>query len=298
MPEGIIVKSLSGFYYVESGTEVTACKARGVFRKRGTSPLVGDRVVFTLPDGAGEGTVTEILERRNSFNRPACANIDYLVIIAAAVNPITDPFLIDRMTAVAENAGCTPVICINKCDEDRGDALFEIYSKTPYSVIRTSAITGEGIDELRELISGKCCAFAGNSGVGKSSILNALDPGFSLKVGEVSEKLGRGRHTTRHVELFHLGENTLVADTPGFASFDLERFETPRKEALQWLFPEFEPYIGKCRFDDCAHINEPDCAVLSALEAGEISESRVDSYKRLYDQSAQIKDWERDSNQK
>jgi ribosome biogenesis GTPase len=293
MAEGTIIKALSGFYYVRSENETTRCRARGIFRKREQSPLVGDKVAFDPPEGSGDGTITQIFPRKNSFVRPACANIDLLVIVAAAVNPITDPFLIDRMTAVAENAGCTPVICINKCDLDPGDALYEIYSTTGYSVLRTSAETGEGIAQLRQLLRGKVCAFSGNSGVGKSSILNALEPGFMVSVGEVSEKLGRGKHTTRHVELFRLGEDTYIADTPGFASFDLEHFEPMRKEELQGVFPEFEPYLGQCRFDDCAHINEPDCAVREAVTVGKIHAQRYESYKRLYEQAAKIKDWER-----
>lgn len=292
MPHGLIIKALSGFYYVKDGEETICCRARGIFRKRETSPLVGDMVEYEL-SGSDSGTITEILPRRNSFVRPACANIDFMVIIAAAVNPITDPFLIDRMTVVAENVGCHPIICINKCDLNRGDELFGIYAETGYAVIRTSAVTGEGLEQLRQLLNGSICAFSGNSGVGKSSILNALDPGFCLNVGEVSEKLGRGRHTTRHVELFRLGD-TYIADTPGFASFDLEHFEPLRKERLQYLFPEFAPFIGLCRFDDCAHMSEPDCAVSDAVSVGIISGSRYESYKRLYEQAAKIKDWQRD----
>lgn len=294
MPTGMITKALSGFYYVKNEQGETRCKARGIFRKRETSPLVGDMVSFAAPSGSGDGTITEILPRKNSFVRPACANVDILVIVAAAVNPITDPFLIDRMTAVAENVGCTPVICINKADLNRGDSLFDIYTTTGYSVLRTSAVTGEGVGELRGLLSGKICAFSGNSGVGKSSLLNALDPDFSINVGEVSEKLGRGRHTTRHVELFRLGESTYVADTPGFASFDVEHFEPLRKEDLQDVFPEFAPYIGSCRFSDCAHLNEPECSIVHAVESGLISKSRYESYKKLYDQAAKIKDWQRE----
>lgn len=294
MPVGTIIKALSGFYYVKTEQGETRCKARGIFRKRETSPLVGDIVRFDEPSESGDGIITEILPRKNSFVRPACANIDYLVIVAAAVNPVTDPFLIDRMTAVAENAGCTPIICINKSDLNRGDFLYDIYVTTGYCVIRTSAVTGEGIEELRETLRGKVCAFSGNSGVGKSSILNALDPGFHISVGEVSDKLGRGRHTTRHVELYKLGDSTYVADTPGFASFDVEHFEPLRKEQLQSVFPEFEPYIGTCRFSDCAHINEPECSVVQAVNDGIISNSRYESYKRLYEQAAKIKDWQRD----
>ncbi len=291
MGTGRIVKALSGFYYVQTESGIVECRARGRFRLEGISPLVGDTVDFCL-DSNGKGTVDNIHERKNSFFRPSVANIDCMVILASAVNPITDPFLIDRVTALADNAGCEVIVCINKTDMDRGDALFEIYRTTGYTLIRTSADTGEGIDELREAIKGKLCAFTGNSGVGKSSILNALSPELNIKVGEVSDKLGRGRHTTRHVEIFSLGNGAYIADTPGFSSFDMEKTEHIPKERLQFSFLEFEPFIGKCRFDDCAHIKEPGCAVLEAVENKTINKSRHESYVRLYDIAAQIKDWE------
>ncbi|MFB0919572.1 MAG: ribosome small subunit-dependent GTPase A [Oscillospiraceae bacterium] len=291
MPTGTIVKALSGFYYVKTDCGIVECRARGRFRLDGTTPLVGDRVEIVL-DSNGKGTVDIIHERKNSFVRPAVANIDCMVIFASAVNPITDPFLIDRVTALAEYAGCEVVVCINKTDMDAGDKLFEIYSKTGYTVLRTSAATGEGITELKAAIKGKLCAFTGNSGVGKSSLLNALSPELDIKVGEVSEKLGRGRHTTRHVEIFSLGDEAYIADTPGFGSFDIEKMEHIPKENLQYSFREFAPYIGKCRFDDCAHIKEPGCAVLEAVKKGAVSASRHESYERLYELASQIKDWE------
>ena len=291
MREGVITKALSGFYYVTSGEETIECRARGRFRRDGMSPLVGDIVGFSVTDN-GKGIIDKVETRKNFFVRPAVSNVDYLIVIAANVNPVTDPYLIDRVTVIAENAGCEIVICINKSDLDSGDELFEIFSTTGYKVIRTSPVTGEGIEELKDTIKGKISAFTGNSGVGKSSILNAIDPRFSIKVGEVSDKLGRGKHTTRHVELFAIGENTFIADTPGFASFDMDKMPHIAKENLQHMFPEFAPYIGKCRFDDCAHIKEPGCAVLSALEDGIISQSRHSSYVRLYDLLGQVKDWE------
>ncbi|PKM73889.1 MAG: ribosome small subunit-dependent GTPase A [Firmicutes bacterium HGW-Firmicutes-16] len=291
MPTGTIVKALSGFYYVNTDCGVIECRARGRFRLDGVSPLVGDRVEIVL-DPNGKGTVDIIHERKNSFFRPSVANIDCMVILASAVNPITDPFLIDRVTALAENAGCEVIVCVNKTDMDSGDRLFEIYSTTGYTLIRTSATTGEGISELKAAIRGKLCAFTGNSGVGKSSLLNALSPELDIKVGEVSDKLGRGRHTTRHVEIFSLGDGAYIADTPGFGSFDMEKMEHIPKENLQYSFQEFAPYIGKCRFDDCAHIKEPGCAILGAVKKGVISLSRHESYAKLYELASQIKDWE------
>ncbi len=291
MPTGTIVKALSGFYYVNTDCGVIECRARGRFRLDGVSPLVGDRVEIVL-DPNGKGTVDIIHERKNCFVRPAVANIDCMVILASAVNPITDPFLIDRVTALAENAGCEVVVCVNKTDMDSGDRLFEIYRTTGYTLIRTSATTGEGISELKAAINGKLCAFTGNSGVGKSSLLNALSPELDIKVGEVSDKLGRGKHTTRHVEIFSLGDGAYIADTPGFGSFDMEKMERIPKENLQYSFREFAPYIGKCRFDDCVHIKEPGCAILEAVKKGNVSPSRHESYARLYELASQIKDWE------
>ena len=291
MVSGIIIKALSGFYYVQTENGILECKARGRFRLDGTSPLVGDRVQCSL-DANGKGRIDKVEDRKNWFVRPAVANIDALVFVAANTNPVTDPFLIDRVSVIAAEAGCELVICVNKVDIDRGDRLYDIFSRAGFPVIRTSAETGEGVNALLEVLRGKVCAFTGNSGVGKSSILNVLLPGLHIETGEVSEKLGRGRHTTRHVELYALGENTYIADTPGFASFDIEMMQTISKEQLQYDFIEFAPYIGSCRFNDCAHLKEPGCAVTAALAEGKIGKSRYSSYAKLYELTAQHKPWE------
>ena len=292
MIEGRIVKALSGYYYVQTEDGLVTCRARGKFRLDGTSPLVGDRVRLELSRDK-TGSVREILPRRNWFIRPAVANIDRMVMVAAAVNPITDPFLIDRVSALAAFHDCDFLLCVNKTDMDPGDRLFEIYRASGIPVLRTSAETGEGMEELRGLLAGQTCAFTGNSGVGKTSILNRLDPTLMLRTGEVSESLGRGRHTTRHVELFALPFGGYIADTPGFGSFDVEQMESIRPSQLQHCFPEFAPWLGRCRFADCTHRKEPGCAVRGALEAGEIQPSRYDSYVRLWEQANRIKDWER-----
>ena len=286
------MKSLSGFYYVDNGKSITTCRGRGKLRHEGLTPLVGDRVRYT-PQGDGTGSLDEILPRRNQFYRPAVANIDQLVIIASQAIPVTDPFLIDRVVSIAESRGCQCIICINKCDLASGEVLADIYRQAGFPTLQISAETGEGLGRLQALITGKVSAFTGNSGVGKSSILNALDPSIALTTGDVSRKLGRGRHTTRHVELFRLSCGALVADTPGFSSFDVDRMELAQKEQLQLCFREFRPYLGKCQFQDCAHIKEKGCAVLKAVQSGTIPLSRYQSYIRLYEQAKTIPDWAR-----
>ena len=287
---GRIIRSLSGFYDVQIPGKVISCRARGILRKEGNSPLTGDMVQITVE--RGKGMVEKILPRRNSFVRPAVANVDALVVFAANVNPITEPFLIDRVAAIAGDQEVQVVLCINKCDLDPAVDLVRIYEHAGFSVICTSAETGEGVEQLRQLIRGKLTAFTGNSGVGKSSILNRLCPELNLPTGEVSEKLGRGRHTTRHVELYALDEDTYVADTPGFSSFDTDQMDVILKENLQYAFPDFGRYIGDCQFRDCSHRKEPGCAVCAALEAGEIEKTRYDSYLRLYEKASQINLWE------
>ena len=292
MTEGVITKSLSGFYTVSVGESMVTCKARGRFRHEGEIPLVGDHVQITL-EGECKGRIDQILPRRNRFIRPAVANVDQIIMFAAAANPVSDPFLIDRVAAIAELNHCETVICINKTDLDPAERLCDIYQRAGFPVVRCSAETGEGVEDLRAVICGKISAFTGNSGVGKSSILNRLVPSLSLPTGEVSQKLGRGRHTTRHVELFALGRDTYVADTPGFASFEVDLIEPIRCEDLQYAFREFSPYLSKCRFQDCRHLREPDCAVRTALESGKISSERYESYQRLYEIAKNIPEWEK-----
>lgn len=291
MTEGVIVKALSGFYYVQTADCLLECKARGRFRLDGTSPLVGDRVLCSL-DAQGRGRIDQMEERKNCFVRPAVANIDALVFVAANSNPVTDPFLIDRVSVIAEDAGCELIVCLNKTDLNEGAELYGIFTGAGFTVIRTSAETGEGIEQLRAALRGKISAFTGNSGVGKSSLLNRLLPGLNTPTAEVSEKLGRGRHTTRHTELFLLEEGSYVADTPGFASFEIEMMRRIPKEELAFCFRDFTPYIGKCRFQDCTHRREPGCALTQAVGSGAVSKSRYASYLRLYELSAQHKDWE------
>lgn len=291
MIEGRIVRALSGFYYVETADGLLECKARGKFRLDGTSPLVGDRVQCSTDTG-GKGRIDRLLPRKNWFIRPAVANIDALVFVAACTNPVTDPFLIDRVSVIAEESDCETIVCINKTDINSGDTLYETYISAGFPTVRTSAATGEGMEALRQLLRGRVCAFTGNSGVGKSSILNVLLPQAQAETGAVSEKLGRGRHTTRAVALYDLGENTYVADTPGYASFELEMMKSIPKEALAADFRDFVPCLGGCRFNDCAHLKEPGCAVRQALDEGRLMPSRYRSYVRLYELCAQQNFWE------
>ena len=287
---GRILRSLSGFYDVLTDEGMVSCRARGILRKEGSSPLTGDMVEISVEQG--KGMVERILPRKNSFIRPAVVNIDMLIVFAANVNPVTEPFLIDRVAAIAGDQEVQVVLCVNKCDLDPAVDLVRIYEHAGFPVIRASAETGEGVEELRKLIRGKLTAFTGNSGVGKSSMLNRLCPELALPTGEVSEKLGRGRHTTRHVELYRLEENTYVADTPGFSSFDTDQMEVILKENLQYAFPDFGDFLGQCQFHDCSHRREPGCAVTAAVAAGQIEKSRYDSYLRLYEKASQIKLWE------
>ena len=287
---GRIVRSISGFYDVRTGDEVITCRARGILRREGSSPLTGDIVDITVEKG--KGMVEAVHPRKNSFVRPAVANGDALVVFAANVNPVTEPFLIDRVAAIAGDQEVEVYLCVNKCDLDPAVDLVRIYENAGFRVISTSSETGEGVEELRQLLQGKLTAFTGNSGVGKSSILNRLCPRLELPTGEVSEKLGRGRHTTRHVELYSLDPETYVADTPGFSSFDTDQMDVILKENLQYAFPDFARHIGQCQFHDCSHRKEPGCAIRAALESGSIEATRYDSYLRLYEKASQINLWE------
>lgn len=287
---GRILRSLSGFYDVQTPEGLFTCRGRGSLRREHEIPLTGDMVEITVE--RGKGMVEKILPRRNRFIRPAVANVDALVVFAANVNPVTEPFLIDRVAAIAGDQEVQVILCVNKCDLDPANDLVRIYRNAGFPVIRASAETGEGVEELRQLLKGKLTAFTGNTGVGKSSMLNRLCPELNLATGAVSDKLGRGRHTTRHVELYRLEEDTYVADTPGFASFDTEQMDVILKGNLQYAFPDLAPYLGQCQFHDCSHRQEPGCAVREAVETGAIEKTRYDSYLRLYEKSSQIKLWE------
>lgn len=288
--QGTILKGIGGFYYVDTADGVIECKARGKFRKTVGKPMVGDRVKIEMQTD-GTGYLMEIAPRRNYLIRPALANIDLLVAVASAAPPVTDPFLVDKVVAIAENKGIEPLVVVNKTDLDAGKEWLQTYQLAGIDVLAVSAETGEGIQDLRQKISGKTAAFAGNSGVGKSSLLNQLLPSFGAQVGAISDRIGRGRHTTRHIELVPL-DTGYLADTPGFSSLDTEQMDLVLREDLQYAFREFAPYLGQCKFTGCAHVKEKGCAILAAVEAGEIARSRHDSYVKLYESVKDLKKWE------
>ena len=287
---GIIMKITGGFYYVEAAESVYECKARGVFRKRGMSPLVGDVVDITVPDD-GYCSIDRIHERRNSLVRPALANLDNLMIISSVKEPDVNLYLIDKMTAAAVNKEITPIVVFSKSDLAQTDDLVEIYRKVNIPAFSFSSVDHQGLDEIKAVLKDKVTAFCGNSGVGKSTLLNALFPELSLQTGEISDKLGRGRHTTRTVELFQK-HGGYIADTPGFSTVDIERFELIRKDELKFAFPEFDEYFGTCQFNSCNHVCEKGCRVLKAVEEGIIPHSRHDSYVRMYNEVKDIKEWQ------
>lgn len=292
MTEGIIIKGIGGFYSVDTPDGLIVCKARGRFRKTIGKPIIGDRVTLEIQSEDGTGYLLDIAPRKNSLLRPAVANLDLVVAVASAAPPVTDPFLIDKVTAIAVHKSIDVLVVINKADQNSGDTLFTAYQKSGIPVLRTSALTGEGIDSLRSYLQGRVTAFAGNSGVGKSSVLNRLDESFSAAVGSLSDRIGRGKHTTRHVELHPITGGGYIADTPGFSAFETEQMDLILADDLQYAFPELAPYIGQCRFTGCAHIKEKGCAVLEAVQAGEIARTRHDSYVKLYESVKDLKEWE------
>jgi len=292
MLKGTIVKGIGGFYYVKTPEGLIECRARGRFRKGGESPMVGDLVRITLTEeDRTKGSVDEILPRKNAFIRPPVANIDQLVVTISVKNPESSLLMADQLTVTAEAAGVLPVICINKqdLDEKRASDIKRIYETTGYTVIMTSAKEETGLDALKAVLKDKITALAGNSGVGKSSLINRLSAEFSLETGSVSDKTQRGRHTTRHTELLELPFGGFVFDTPGFSSYATEGMTAAE---LANLFPEIKRVEEPCRFVGCAHIAEPDCAVKAALSEGKIAPERYESYQALYQELKQIKPWE------
>ena len=283
---GKIVKGIAGFYYVHiEGCGVYECKAKGLFRNQGRKPLVGDDVTIEiLSEWEHTGRIADLLPRKNELLRPAVANVDQAVIIFASASPEPNPNLLDRFLVTMEHQQIPVMICINKIDlnQDQKDYFLQVYEKTAgYPVIFTSTVDQTGIEEVRGRLRGRTTVLAGPSGVGKSSMLNALVPAANMNTGEVSAKIGRGRHTTRHSEIFYVEKDTYLFDTPGFSSLLLDGIEA---EELRFAFPEFREYEGNCRYHGCAHINEPDCRVKEALQKNTIAACRYDNYKFFYEE--------------
>lgn len=287
---GKIIKGIGGFYYVEAAEVVFECKLRGNFRNKNITPVVGDNVEFSVNNNA-DNRIERILERKNLLVRPPLANIDRLFIISSLAEPAVNTFIIDKMAAIAEHKGIEPIIVFTKIDLDDCESCLKIYESAGFKTVLCCNNDGRGADEIKEMLYGKVSAFTGNTGVGKSSLLNRIDERLDLKTGETSKKLGRGRHTTRHCELFKVAGG-YVADTPGFSSLDFEKAEIILKDELFSCFREFAPYFGKCRFSTCSHTNEKGCAVLDAVRDGRISKSRHDSYVQMYNEAKEIKEWE------
>lgn len=288
---GIIIRLLGGFYYVDVGDSIIECKARGIFRKRGLSPVVGDNVVISI-EKEGYAAISEILPRKNSIIRPAVANIDKLFIVSSVCEPEPNLFIVDKITATAFYKNIEPVIIFSKSDMLSAEKYIGIYEKSGIKAVSFSSKTGEGANEVSSLLKDSVVAFTGNSGVGKSSLLNFLFPELNIATGDISKKLGRGRHTTRSVELYKT-ESGYVADTPGFSTVDLERYEIISKDMLAGTFPEFKDYINTCQFTSCAHICEKGCAIIEAVKQGNISKSRHKSYVEMYNEVKDIKEWQK-----
>lgn len=288
--EGIIIKGIGGFYYVEADGEVYECKARGLFRKDGIKPLAGDRVTISVNDNA-ENTIDVIHPRTSEFTRPPVANIDRIFIVSSSCEPKPVLLIIDRLTAIAVNKGIEPIVLFTKSDLAPVDEYIEIYKKAGIKAIAVSSVNLTGVEEVKQELRNHISAFCGNSGVGKSTLLNAIDPRLSLKTAAISDKLGRGKHTTRQSELFKV-EGGYVADTPGFSSFEMEENEIVKKEDLPYAFSEFEEFLGSCKFTSCLHIKDKGCKIVEAVEAGIIPKSRHESYCSMMEQAKEIKEWE------
>ena len=283
---GIITKCLGGLYTVESPDGIYECKARGVFRSKGISPSVGDRVGLT------DGVISSIEPRRNFIIRPPLANLDQLIFVVSTVSPAPNYLILDKFIAVAEYKGIAPLLVITKTDLGDAYPIKEIYGRIGITVLEADYASPESIEAVRQALKGKVSAFTGNSGAGKSTLLNAVDPTLDIPTAEISRKLGRGRHSTRHAQLYKLAEGGYIADTPGFSTFETGRYDVIRKEELAGCFREFDGLTDQCQFRDCSHTCEKGCAVVEALGRGEISASRHSSYCAMYEEARQLKEWE------
>lgn len=286
---GIILKGIGGFYYVEAADTVYECKAKGVFRKNRITPLAGDRVEITIREN-GENTIDNICERNNSLVRPQVANVDNMLLVSSVVEPTVNTLVLDKMIAIAEKKKIEPIIVFSKSDLSDSTAFVEVYKKAGFKTFSVGKESGE-LDNIKALLNNKVTVLTGNTGVGKSTLINKLAPHLDLATGEISDKLGRGRHTTRQAELFPLFGGYVI-DTPGFSSLDFLSNEIIMKDELQYFFREFDDSIGKCMFVDCSHVSEKGCAVLEKVKSGEISASRHSSYVSIYNEIKDLKHWQ------
>ena len=287
---GTIIKGIGGFYYVEAADEIYECKARGVFRKEKLSPLVGDKVTISINENA-ENTIDEIMPRKNALTRPPVVNIDNLIIVVSTVEPKPSTLVIDKLIAVAEHKNIEAIIVITKSDLASAQEIFDIYTLAGFKTIIVSNETKDGVDEVKAVLKDKISALTGNSGVGKTSLLNNLDETLALKTAQISKKLGRGRHTTRQAELYRVCDG-FVVDTPGFSSFEIDKSDIILKDELAYCFRDFSDYIEKCKFyPSCTHTADKGCAVVEAVNEGKISKSRHNSYVQLYNEVKDIKEW-------
>ncbi len=288
--KNIILKGIGGFYYVKTGDEIIECRAKGIFRKRGISPLPGDYV--EIEHEAGTNVISEILQRKNVFVRPPVANIDVFVIVVSTVKPVPSLLIIDKLAAIACEKNAQPVIVITKQDLKSAEFLQTAYEKSNIKTIVADVKNSESLDEIKDVLKNKCSIFCGNSGVGKSTLLSALLPDISFETAEISEKLGRGRHTTRQVTLYE-AFGGFVADTPGFASIEIQKACPIQKENLQFAFTEIKPYFGKCKFANCSHTLEIGCAVRLAVQEGKIAKNRYDNYVSIYNSVKEVSEWQK-----
>lgn len=289
--KGIITKAIGGLYTVDASEGIFECKARGIFRKKHITPMCGDRVTISI-EKDGSGVIEEIADRKSQIIRPPLANLDVLVFVCSTVEPKPNTLLLDKFIAIAEYKQIKPIVVFTKVDKMPDDDLAEIYRRSGFEVYSCDNITGEGSDKVKAALTGKLSAFTGNTGVGKSSLLNNMFPELGLATNEISKKLGRGKHTTRHVQLYKLEGGGYIADTPGFSSFDTNRYDIIFKDKLADCFVEFGEFKDRCRFPDCSHTKEKGCAVIEAVNNGFIPRSRFESYVQMYDEAKQLKEWE------
>lgn len=288
--QGIVTKLIGGTYSVCASDAIYECKARGVFRKKGIAPVCGDNVEIEADNDMA--VITKVYERKSFIVRPPLANLDCLVLVNSVVSPSVNLEIVDKFSAVAVHKGIEPIIVFTKTDLENAGEFADIYKSSGFKTFCINNNNAEDAKPLKDYLRGKISAFTGNTGVGKSSLINNMFGEIIVDTNEISQKLGRGKHTTRHTELYPIDGGGYIADTPGFSTFETNKYEIIKKEELVFCFPEFERHLGKCRFLDCTHTGEPQCGIIKAVEAGEIKQSRYQSYKKMYEEAKNIKEWE------